>query len=60
MSPSLSDESILTIVQLGRCGKGAVQLAKDVGIPDSNIIQWDMAETKKGSLLQWAKTKRNG
>lgn len=35
-------------VQLGRCGNGAVQLAKDVGIPESNIMQWDMAETKKG------------
>jgi hypothetical protein len=25
-----------------------VQLAKDVGIPESNIIQWDMEETKEG------------
>lgn len=39
---------ILVIGALGRCGKGAVQLAKDVGIPESNIIQWDMEETKKG------------
>jgi hypothetical protein len=28
-----------------------VQLAKDVGVPESNIIQWDMAETAKGKLL---------
>lgn len=34
--------------QLGRCGNGAVQLAKDIGIPDSDIIQWDMEETQKG------------
>ncbi|KAL4795578.1 hypothetical protein BDV19DRAFT_378781 [Aspergillus venezuelensis] len=39
---------ILVIGALGRCGNGAVQLAKDVGIPESDIIQWDMAETKKG------------
>ncbi|KAL2867086.1 uncharacterized protein BJX67DRAFT_388296 [Aspergillus lucknowensis] len=39
---------ILVIGALGRCGRGAVQLAKDVGIPESDIIQWDMEETKKG------------
>ncbi|KAJ0426049.1 hypothetical protein BJY00DRAFT_298213 [Aspergillus carlsbadensis] len=39
---------ILVIGALGRCGRGAVQLAKDVGIPESEIIQWDMEETKKG------------
>ncbi|KAJ5163553.1 uncharacterized protein N7500_005383 [Penicillium coprophilum] len=39
---------ILVIGALGRCGSGAVQLAKDVGIPESNIIQWDMAETARG------------
>ncbi|RHZ57572.1 hypothetical protein CDV55_105714 [Aspergillus turcosus] len=39
---------VLVIGALGRCGKGAVQLAKDVGIPESDIIQWDMEETKKG------------
>ncbi|KAJ5235174.1 Saccharopine dehydrogenase [Penicillium citrinum] len=43
---------VLVIGALGRCGKGAVQLAKDVGIPDENIIQWDMAETKKGGPFQ--------
>lgn len=25
-----------------------MQLAKDVGVPESNIIQWDIEETKKG------------
>ncbi|KAJ5728257.1 Saccharopine dehydrogenase [Penicillium malachiteum] len=44
--------TILVIGALGRCGKGAVQLAKDVGIPESNIIQWDMAETKKGGPFE--------
>ncbi|KAJ5211646.1 Saccharopine dehydrogenase [Penicillium cinerascens] len=43
---------ILVIGALGRCGKGAVQLAKDVGIPESNILQWDMEETKKGGPFQ--------
>lgn len=27
-----------------------MQLAKDVGIPESDIMQWDMEETKKGLL----------
>lgn len=44
------------MIQLGRCGKGAVQLAKDVGIPESDIMQWDIEETKKGSLLPVAST----
>ncbi|PWY92377.1 cysteine proteinase [Aspergillus heteromorphus CBS 117.55] len=39
---------VLVIGALGRCGNGAVQLAKDVGIPESDIVQWDIAETKKG------------
>ncbi|KAL1993696.1 hypothetical protein VTN49DRAFT_2365 [Thermomyces lanuginosus] len=39
---------ILVIGALGRCGTGAVQLAKDVGIPDSDILKWDIEETKKG------------
>ena len=26
-----------------------MQLAKDVGIPDSDILKWDIEETKKGS-----------
>ncbi|KAJ5094103.1 Saccharopine dehydrogenase [Penicillium angulare] len=44
--------TVLVIGALGRCGKGAVQLALDVGIPDSNIIKWDMAETKKGGPFE--------
>lgn len=32
-----------------------MELAKDVGIPDSDIFQWDIEETKKGLLshLTW-------
>ncbi|CAG7923705.1 unnamed protein product [Penicillium olsonii] len=43
---------ILVIGALGRCGSGAVELAKDVGIPSSNIVEWDMAETKKGGPFE--------
>lgn len=39
---------ILVIGALGRCGSGAVALAKNIGIPDQNIIKWDLPETKKG------------
>ncbi|EEA27229.1 Saccharopine dehydrogenase [Talaromyces marneffei ATCC 18224] len=39
---------VLVIGALGRCGGGAVQFAKDVGIPDEDIIKWDLEETKKG------------
>ncbi|ODQ78599.1 hypothetical protein BABINDRAFT_39323 [Babjeviella inositovora NRRL Y-12698] len=38
----------LVIGALGRCGSGAVDLLRKVGIPEENIIKWDMAETKKG------------
>ncbi|KAL8935525.1 MAG: hypothetical protein Q9216_005385 [Gyalolechia sp. 2 TL-2023] len=33
---------------LGRCGKGAIQLCHNAGIPDSDIMKWDMAETARG------------
>lgn len=39
---------ILVIGALGRCGSGAVALARNVGIPEENIVKWDMAETAKG------------
>lgn len=32
----------------GRCGSGAVDFAKKVGLPTENIIQWDIQETKRG------------
>ena len=40
--------TVLVIGALGRCGKGAVDLCTQSGIPDENIIKWDMAETAKG------------
>jgi len=39
---------ILVIGALGRCGRGAVDLAQHAGIPDENILKWDLPETKKG------------
>lgn len=27
-----------------------MELAKDIGIPDSDIFRWDIEETKKGLL----------
>ncbi|RKP13332.1 saccharopine dehydrogenase Lys3 [Piptocephalis cylindrospora] len=39
---------ILVIGALGRCGSGAVDCARKVGIPDEQIVRWDMAETSRG------------
>ena len=39
---------VLVIGALGRCGRGAVDLCTQAGIPDANILKWDMAETAKG------------
>lgn len=38
----------LVIGALGRCGSGAIDLFKKVGVPDANIIKWDMKETAPG------------
>lgn len=35
----------LVIGALGRCGSGAVDLLRKIGVPDANIVQWDLAET---------------
>ncbi len=39
---------VLIIGALGRCGSGAVKMCRRAGLPEENIIKWDMAETKKG------------
>lgn len=39
---------VLVIGALGRCGKGALDLCRAAGIPESNLLKWDMAETAKG------------
>ncbi|GJJ09628.1 hypothetical protein Clacol_003852 [Clathrus columnatus] len=38
----------LVMGALGRCGRGAVELLQKVGLKDSNIFKWDLAETAKG------------
>lgn len=39
---------VLVIGALGRCGKGALDLCRAVGVPEDNLLKWDMAETAKG------------
>lgn len=39
---------VIVIGALGRCGRGAVELCQAAGIPEENILKWDMAETKRG------------
>ncbi|KAJ9078197.1 Saccharopine dehydrogenase [Entomophthora muscae] len=39
---------IMVMGAKGRCGGGAVDFAKAVGIPETNILGWDVAETVKG------------
>lgn len=39
---------VLVMGALGRCGTGACDFARAAGIPEENIIKWDMAETAKG------------
>lgn len=42
----------LVIGALGRCGSGAIDLFKKVGIPDENIQKWDMKETARGGPFE--------
>ena len=39
---------VLVIGAWGRCGKGALDLCKAVGIPDDNLLEWDYPHTQKG------------
>jgi len=38
----------LVIGALGRCGRGAVDLFRKVGLDENNILKWDLDETAKG------------
>ncbi|KAF8306843.1 Formate/glycerate dehydrogenase catalytic domain-like protein [Clavulina sp. PMI_390] len=42
----------LVIGALGRCGRGAVDLFRKVGLAEEDIVKWDMAETAKGGPFQ--------
>lgn len=39
---------VIVIGALGRCGSGAVDALRKAGVPEDNILKWDMAETAKG------------
>lgn len=39
---------VIVIGALGRCGSGAVDMCVKAGIPEENIIKWDMKETAPG------------
>ncbi|CAG8547571.1 12494_t:CDS:2, partial [Acaulospora morrowiae] len=39
---------VMVMGALGRCGRGATDFASKAGIPEENIIKWDIEETKRG------------
>ncbi|KAI6248584.1 Saccharopine dehydrogenase [NAD(+), L-lysine-forming] [Erysiphe necator] len=43
-----SEPKVMIIGALGRCGSGAVSLCEQVGVPDENLLKWDIAETARG------------
>lgn len=43
---------VIVIGALGRCGTGAVDLCRQVGVPESDILKWDMAETARGGPFE--------
>ncbi len=43
---------VMVMGALGRCGSGAADFARRVGIPEEQIIKWDMAETAKGGPFE--------
>ncbi|TPX42939.1 saccharopine dehydrogenase (NAD+, L-lysine-forming) [Synchytrium endobioticum] len=40
--------TVMVMGALGRCGRGAIDMARAAGIPDDRIVKWDVAETAKG------------
>ncbi|KAI8358895.1 hypothetical protein B0O80DRAFT_477569 [Mortierella sp. GBAus27b] len=39
---------VMVMGALGRCGRGACDLARAVGVPEDKIIKWDIQETQGG------------
>ncbi|KAF7319980.1 Saccharopine dehydrogenase [NAD(+), L-lysine-forming] [Mycena kentingensis (nom. inval.)] len=39
---------VLVIGALGRCGRGAVDLFRKIGVAEDDILKWDLDETAKG------------
>ncbi|KAG7099411.1 hypothetical protein E1B28_001264 [Marasmius oreades] len=42
----------LVIGALGRCGRGAVDLFRKIGLAEDDILKWDLDETAKGGPFQ--------
>jgi len=42
----------LVIGALGRCGRGAVDLFRKIGLDEDDILKWDLEETAKGGPFQ--------
>ncbi|KAJ7628669.1 hypothetical protein FB45DRAFT_991075 [Roridomyces roridus] len=42
----------LVIGALGRCGRGAVDLFRKIGLEEDDIVKWDLDETAKGGPFQ--------
>ncbi|EJC98708.1 saccharopine dehydrogenase [Fomitiporia mediterranea MF3/22] len=42
----------LVIGALGRCGRGAVDLLRKIGLDEDDILKWDLDETAKGGPFQ--------
>jgi len=49
---SVKKTKALVIGALGRCGRGAVDLFRKIGLAENNIIKWDLDETAKGGPFQ--------
>lgn len=39
---------MLAMGALGRCSNGALELFLRAGVPDANVLKWDLAETAAG------------
>ncbi|KAG1834565.1 saccharopine dehydrogenase [Suillus variegatus] len=52
LSGSAKGVKALVIGALGRCGRGAVDLFRKIGLSEDDILKWDMAETAKGGPFQ--------
>jgi saccharopine dehydrogenase (NAD+, L-lysine-forming) len=39
--------TVLVMGALGRCGRGAVDLFVKAGLPEKNIVKWDIDETRE-------------
>ncbi|KIK71223.1 hypothetical protein GYMLUDRAFT_235577 [Collybiopsis luxurians FD-317 M1] len=42
----------LVMGALGRCGRGAVDLFRKIGLEEDDILKWDLAETAKGGPFE--------